>query len=104
MAPGVFTTQLSSVPPASSSATDVPGSSERRLATAQPPEPAPTTTKSNESAMVSPCFLCSKAGLLRTFWQEQRGFWQEQRGGPVWSLYDVIKSPKVGSRAFPKRL
>src|SRR5271170_2777246 len=48
-APGVVTTQLSSLPPASTSATDVPGSSERRPATAQPPEPPPTTTKSNVS-------------------------------------------------------
>src|SRR5580698_6319623 len=46
IAPGVVTTQLSSLPPASSSATDVAGSSESRLATAQPPEPPPTTTKS----------------------------------------------------------
>jgi hypothetical protein len=57
MAPGVVTTQLSSVPPASSSATEVPGSSESRLATAQPPEPPPTTTKSNESAMAPPFFV-----------------------------------------------
>ena len=46
---GVVTTQLSFLPPASSSATDVPASSDSRPATAQPPEPAPTTTKSNVS-------------------------------------------------------
>src|SRR5258706_1915247 len=51
IAPGEVTTQLLHSPPASSSATDVPGSSESRLATAQPPEPAPTTTKSNVSVM-----------------------------------------------------
>src|SRR6266446_2819188 len=49
IAPGVVTTQLSSLPPASTSATEVLGSSESRLATAQPPEPPPTTTKSNVS-------------------------------------------------------
>src|SRR6266481_9263807 len=54
-APGVVTTQLSHLPPASSSATDVFGSSERRPATAQPPEPPPTTTKSNISVTRFPC-------------------------------------------------
>src|SRR5260370_23769973 len=54
IAPGVVTTQLSSLPPASTSATDVLGSSERRLATAQPPEPPPTTTKSNVSVTAIP--------------------------------------------------
>src|ERR1700687_2432416 len=54
IAPGVVTTQLSSLLPASSSATEVLGSSERRLATAQPPEPPPTTTKSNVSVMRIP--------------------------------------------------
>src|SRR6059058_5043819 len=47
IAPGVVTIQLSSLPPASNSATEVLGSSESRLATA--PEPAPTTTKSDVS-------------------------------------------------------
>src|ERR1700712_3641335 len=51
---GVVTTQLSFLPPASSSATDVPGSSESRPATAQPPEPPPTTTKSNVSVTEHP--------------------------------------------------
>ena len=46
---GVVTTQLSFLPPASSSATDVAGSSDSRPATVQPPEPPPTTTKSNVS-------------------------------------------------------
>src|SRR6266850_7995117 len=46
---GVVTTQLSFLPPASSSATEVLGSSDSRPATVQPPEPAPTTTKSNVS-------------------------------------------------------
>ena len=59
IAPGVVTTQLLSLPPASSSATDVPASSESRLATAQPPEPPPTTTKSNVSVTrIPPNLLC----------------------------------------------
>src|SRR5580692_8182352 len=49
IAPGVVTTQLWFFPPASSSATEVFGSSDSLPATAQPPEPAPTTTKSNVS-------------------------------------------------------
>src|SRR5260221_4687822 len=67
IAPGVVTTQLSSLPPASSSATDVLGSSESRLATAQPPEPPPTTTKSNVSVTRAPLDSISPgalAGLL----------------------------------------
>src|ERR1700761_8452040 len=51
---GVVTIQLSFLPPASSSATDVPASSDSRPATAQPPEPAPTTTKSNVSVTKIP--------------------------------------------------
>src|ERR1700692_1373024 len=54
-APGVVTTQLSFGLPASSSATEVLGSSDSRPATAQPPEPPPTTTKSYVSVTrVSP--------------------------------------------------
>ncbi|MGX1345459.1 hypothetical protein AB7M73_010719 [Bradyrhizobium japonicum] len=50
--------QLSFRPPASSRATDVAASSDSRPATAQPPEPAPTTTKSNVSVTdVSPCIV-----------------------------------------------
>src|ERR1700712_1822595 len=60
--PGVGTTQLSFLPPASRSATDVWGSSERRLATAQPPEPPPTTTKSNVSATACPPKSCFRSG------------------------------------------
>src|SRR6267378_7431605 len=67
IAPGVVTTQLSSLPPASSSATDVPGSSESRLATAQPPEPPPTTTKSNVSVMRFPSpSLAARLGFRGT--------------------------------------
>src|SRR5256885_8438052 len=56
---GVVTTQLSFLPPASSSATDVAGSSDSRPATAQPPEPAPTTMKSNSSLTNCPPVLFS---------------------------------------------
>src|SRR5215212_4218543 len=54
---GVVTTQLSFLPPASSTATDVPGSSDSRPATVQPPEPPPTTTKSQVSVMRIPRFF-----------------------------------------------
>src|SRR2546423_6225740 len=53
-APGVVTAQLSHPPPASSSATEVLEASESRPATAHPPEPPPTTTKSNVSVTLSP--------------------------------------------------
>src|SRR5271168_2074604 len=76
IAPGVVTTQLSSVPPASSSATDVAGSSDSRLATAQPPEPPPTTTKSKLSIPVLQLLLLiafdAEAGPLGEFWQGRR--------------------------------
>src|SRR5712672_4429515 len=63
-APGVVTTQLSPAPPASSSATDVRGSSDSRPATAQPPEPPPTTTKSNVSGTrIPPKFLILPGAL-----------------------------------------
>src|SRR4030081_3424245 len=61
IAPGEVTTQLSHPPPASSSATDVLGFSESRLAPAQPPEPPPTTTKSNVSVTpIPPSFVVVK--------------------------------------------
>src|SRR5215475_2339362 len=60
IAPGVVTTQLSLLPPASSSATDVAASSDRRPATAQPPLPAPTTTKSNSPLIICPPVLFSR--------------------------------------------
>src|ERR1700685_2475637 len=75
IAPGAVTTQLSSVPPASRSATDVAGSSDRRLATAHPPEPPPTTTKSKLSIPSPPAFAFeAEAGPLWKFWQGCR-FW-----------------------------
>src|SRR3982074_1993478 len=55
---GVVTTQLLFLPPASSSATEVCGSSESRPATVQPPQPPPTPTKSYVSVtLVSPRIL-----------------------------------------------
>ena len=55
---GVVTTQLSFLPPASSTATEMFGSSDSRPATVQPPEPPPTTTKSNVSVTcIPPDFL-----------------------------------------------
>src|SRR5438034_11747231 len=70
---GVVTTQLSFLPPASSSATDVPESSESRPARALPPEPPPTITKSNVSVTrVSPrAYFAVETRLLRRFWQER---------------------------------
>src|SRR5690242_20871877 len=59
---GVVTTQLSFLPPASSTATEMFGSSDSRPATVQPPEPPPTTTKSNVSATRIPRFLLWQAG------------------------------------------
>src|SRR3954454_7255428 len=65
-APGVVTTQLSFRPPASSSATEVLGSSESRPATVLPPEPPPTTTKSNVSVTpVPPGLFLPVIGLQR---------------------------------------
>src|SRR5438094_9199590 len=54
---GVVTTQLSFLPPASSTATEMFGSSDSRPATVQPPEPPPTTTKSNVSVTRIPPFF-----------------------------------------------
>src|SRR5688572_1019088 len=60
---GVVTTQLSFLPPASSTATEVLGSSESRPATAQPPEPPPTTTKSYVSVTrIPPVFSSFRDG------------------------------------------
>src|SRR5256885_1352044 len=63
---GVVTIQLSFLPPASSSAIDVAASSDSRPATAQPPEPAPTTTKSYVSLTNVPHFLRRHSGTSRS--------------------------------------
>src|SRR5882672_8458700 len=92
IAPGEVTTQLSSLPPASSKATDVLGSSERRLATAQPPEPPPTTTKSNVSVMVHPpeAFVARRIGRLFILDTTLGG-----RGGSRAPAWNVIAQPSV---------
>src|SRR3954469_20789243 len=56
---GVVTTQLSFLPPASSSATEVLWSSDSRPASALPPEPAPTITKSKMSLTRIPLLASS---------------------------------------------
>ena len=85
IAPGVVTTQLSQVPPASSSATVVPASSDSRPATAQPPEPAPQPSEYKPRAPASwrerlpsfcscLCFLspcAGRASLVETQLTEQ---------------------------------
>src|SRR6185312_3355095 len=87
---GVVTTQLSFLPPASSIATDVFGSSDSRPATVQPPEPPPTPPKSNVTVTRIPlffvlatrpaapwgaklgfCGLYGKGGSRRRFWRSQ---------------------------------
>src|SRR4029077_19190507 len=71
---GVVTTQLSFLPPASSSATDFLGSSESRPATVQPPEPPPTTTKSNVSVTRIPPGYCVLADLYGRALRAKLGF------------------------------
>src|SRR5260221_1387978 len=114
---GVVTTQLSFLPPASSSATEVCGSSESRPATAQPPEPPPTTMKSYVSVTrIPPGILCSdkpswpalgrKTPLLRRLWQGRfhavilQGFWRHKNlkngsFGPFQSRCTLIHSPRT---------
>src|SRR5262249_43785145 len=105
---GVVTTQLSFLPPASSSATEVPASSDSLPATAQPPEPPPTTTKSNVSLMRVPLvvfcrsFPTAFAGnppLLRGPWQGRvrKANFREKTG-----IFHVIKSSKGALLPFPK--
>src|SRR5579872_75593 len=122
-APGVVTTQLSSVPPASSSATDVVGPSDRRLATAHPPEPPPTTMKSKLS-MALPLTLWIVIALFLKPRSSPRGsiqglmprlhlcrtsgkpaLWPRKwrRKAAIWPILAVIKSSKVASRPFPKQ-
>src|SRR5436190_664235 len=65
---GVVTTQLSFLPPASSSATEVFLSSESRPARALPPEPPPTITKSNVSVTrVPPGLFCGGDSAFAPF-------------------------------------
>src|SRR3954471_1127144 len=69
---GVVTTQLSFLPPASSTATEVCGSSDSRPATAQPPEPPPTTTKSYVSATRIPPTLLVIPRAMRSIEPQMR--------------------------------
>ena len=71
---GVVTTQLSFLPPASSSATDVFGSSESRPATVQPPEPPPTTTKSNVSITRIPRDFVFWQTCMAALWGQNSAF------------------------------
>src|SRR6476619_3176688 len=107
---GVVTTQLSFLPPASSTATETFGSSDSRPATVQPPEPPPTTTKSNVSVTRSPRFfilagphghaLGAKTPLLRRLWQERF----HKAVLPAHTLvFAVIKSSKAEPCPFPKQ-
>ena len=105
---GVVTTQLSFLPPASSSATDVFGSSESRPATVQPPEPPPTTTKSNVSVTrIPPDFVFWRTCLAALLGAKLRfcgRYGKSGSMGPLWRLnpmhfafvFAVIKSSKPG--------
>src|SRR6267142_1669391 len=112
---GVVTTQLSFLPPASSSATEVLGSSDSRPATVQPPEPAPTTTKSNVSVTRFPrkflfwharlaalwgaklrfCGVYGKSGSTGRFWRLMLSFFA--------LVFAVIKFSKAGLAPFQSR-
>src|SRR6478736_4427993 len=112
-AKGVVTTQLSFLPPASSSATDVWGSSESRPATVHPPEPPPTTTKSNVSITRIPpmtasffeaklrfCGVYGKGASLSRFWTPNRVIWASQKAqkralGPFQSGDTLIHTPRT---------
>src|SRR5882757_1331890 len=98
---GVVTTQLSFLPPASSSATEVCGSSDKRPATAQPPEPPPTTTKSNVSVTRIPpefCVLGTPSWpALRRKTPLLRGLWQGRFHGVVLPRFRRHKNLKNGS-------
>src|SRR5258708_19220324 len=62
------------MPPASTMATEILGCSERRLATAQPPEPPPTTTKSNVSVTLDPPKILLSPGPLAGLLAWRLGF------------------------------
>ena len=106
---GVVTTQLSFLPPASSSATDVWGSSESRPATVQPPEPPPTTTKSNVSVTRIPPICILAASALRFERQNSAFAAFMARAVPFpgfgrqTGYFGVTKTSKTRPWAFPKR-
>src|ERR1700694_4601789 len=89
------------------------GSSERRLATAQPPEPPPTTTKSKVSVTCSPhyllfctsfrirCFASSRNGGFKILGHESQQLLQPRDFGAVRRI--EIGKP-VERRAIEHRL
>src|ERR1700682_2937123 len=102
-APGVVTTQLSPVPPASSSATDVLESSESRPATVQPPEPPPTTTKSNVSVTrIPPAFLGAKLRFCGVS-GKSGSTWHFRAQNPHFGRHKKLKNRSLGlSKAEPR--
>ncbi len=108
---GVVTTQLSFLPPASSTATDVSGSSDSRPATVQPPEPA---AHHHEVECIRhaypPGFLFWRACEAR-FGRPKLGFcgglWQERFREAILpsqtTVFAVIKSSKERLFPFPKQ-
>src|SRR2546430_12705324 len=108
---GVVTTQLSFLPPASSSATDVPESSESRPASALPPEPPPTITKSNVSVTRVPpglflrrrlrfCAVSGKSGSTPPYLQPKPAVWPSQNPQnrafcPFQSRLALIHTPRT---------
>src|SRR4029079_17398138 len=94
---GVVTTQLSFLPPASSTATHVFGSSDNRPATVQPPEPPPTTTKSNVSLTPVPRFFVARNVRFSA---------HDGKTGSMGSIcadLGVTKTVKTAPWAFPKQ-
>src|SRR5262245_31652951 len=91
---GVVTTQLSFLPPASSSATEVFLSSDNRPASVLPPEPAPTITKSKVSLTA---FSSPDSGAMR---QHRTGNLPSAffRRGLAPNLRFCARSGKSGSR------
>src|SRR4051812_9879145 len=115
---GVVTTQLSFLPPASSTATEVCGSSDSRPATAQPPEPPPTTTKSYVSVTcISPGFSLSFRGDAQHRTRNLEPFCARscpklpfcgvygKAGSIGWfcSVFSVTKTSKTRPLPFPKQ-
>src|SRR5215207_5322135 len=107
---GVVTTQLSFLPPASSTATEMAGSSDSRPATVQPPEPPPTTTKSNVSVTRIPLIFVLAGPQRPRFGGQNSAFAAFMAravptggfGAPS-PVFAVIKSAKAGPCPFPKQ-
>src|SRR6478735_3093215 len=95
---GVVTTQLSFLPPASSRATEVFGSSDSRPATVQPPEPPPTTTKSNVSLTPVPPICPSMARAFSAV--AHTAFGRLLRQSSAFTLPMARSVPRGGFGAF----